>query len=58
MNGGGTVEFVLPDRVLWAEAPERQEAGTPSVLHAIALAMAVQICSPGRAPRPRERRPS
>lgn len=40
-SGGGTVEIVTLDRVSWAEAPERDEAGSPNTVGAIALAAAV-----------------
>ncbi len=36
--GGGTVKFVSLDEVIWADLPEREEAGTPVILGAIALA--------------------
>jgi cysteine desulfurase/selenocysteine lyase len=41
-RGGGTVEFVSLDRVTWAPAPDRDEAGSPNVVGAVALAAAVQ----------------
>lgn len=41
-SGGGTVEFVAPDDVAWASGPDRDEAGTPNVVGAVALASAVQ----------------
>jgi selenocysteine lyase/cysteine desulfurase len=42
-RGGGTVEFVSLDDVQWAPAPEdRDEAGTPNVVGAVAMAAAVQ----------------
>ena len=41
-RGGGTVEFVSLDDVDWAPAPDRDEAGTPNVVGAVALAAAVQ----------------
>jgi selenocysteine lyase/cysteine desulfurase len=41
MRGGGTIRFVSTDEVAWAAAPERDEAGTPNVVGAIALAAAV-----------------
>jgi cysteine desulfurase/selenocysteine lyase len=42
-RGGGTVEFVSLDDVEWAAAPEeRDEAGSPNVVGAVALAAAVQ----------------
>lgn len=39
--GGGTVRRVTPDAVEWADAPARDEAGTPNVVGAVALAAAV-----------------
>lgn len=39
--GGGTVRRVTPDLVEWAEAPARDEAGTPNAVGAVALAAAV-----------------
>jgi cysteine desulfurase / selenocysteine lyase len=41
MRGGGTIRFVSTDEVAWAAAPERDEAGTPNVVGAIALAAAI-----------------
>lgn len=40
LRGGGAVAFVTEDEVLWAHAPERQEAGSPNVVGAVALAVA------------------
>ncbi len=42
-TGGGVVKMVSLDRVVWADAPDRFEAGTPSILHAITLARALQF---------------
>ena len=42
-SGGGTVYSVSLDRVMWAEAPEKQEAGTPNILGLLALAKAIKI---------------
>jgi cysteine desulfurase/selenocysteine lyase len=39
--GGGTVDMVSVDRVEWADLPDREEAGTPCVMGAVALAEAV-----------------
>lgn len=39
-SGGGTVSVVTPDRQSWLNAPHRQEAGTPNLLGAVALARA------------------
>lgn len=41
--GGGTVNAVTLDEVRWAEPPEKEEAGTPNVPGAIALACAVRV---------------
>ncbi len=41
--GGGTVLFVSEDDVAWASAPDRDEAGTPNVVGAVALAAAMQV---------------
>jgi selenocysteine lyase/cysteine desulfurase len=41
-RGGGTIRFVSTDQVVWAEAPDRDEAGTPNVVGAVALAAAVE----------------
>lgn len=41
-RGGGTIEFVATDSVSWAPAPERDEAGSPNVVGAIALAAALR----------------
>ncbi len=38
--GGGVVEAVSLDDVVWADAPEREEAGSPNVLGVVALAAA------------------
>lgn len=39
--GGGAVNLVDLDEVLWTDAPEREEAGSPNVLGAVALHAAV-----------------
>jgi len=41
MRGGGTVEIVTLDDVVWAEPPDREEAGSPNVVGAVALAVAI-----------------
>lgn len=38
--GGGTVNAVTLDDVAWAELPDREEAGTPNLLGAVAFATA------------------
>jgi selenocysteine lyase/cysteine desulfurase len=40
LQGGGAVELVTLDDVVWADAPERFEAGSPNVVGAIALGAA------------------
>ena len=40
--GGGTVEIVSTDRVMWTALPEREEAGTPCVVGAVALSAAIE----------------
>jgi cysteine desulfurase/selenocysteine lyase len=44
-RGGGTVKFVSQDDVTWADAPDRDEAGSPNVVGAVALAAAMQALS-------------
>lgn len=41
LTGGGTVEIVTLDDVIWASPPDRDEAGSPNTIGAIALASAV-----------------
>jgi selenocysteine lyase/cysteine desulfurase len=40
LHGGGAIELVTPDDVIWADAPDRHEAGSPNVVGAVALAAA------------------
>ena len=40
-RGGGTVNAVTLDAVAWAELPDREEAGSPNVVGAVALATAL-----------------
>jgi selenocysteine lyase/cysteine desulfurase len=42
-SGGGTVHAVSVDNVIWADTPDRQEAGTPNILGLLALAETIQI---------------
>lgn len=39
--GGGTVSLVGKDKVHWAGLPEKEEAGTPNIVGAVALAKAL-----------------
>ena len=41
MRGGGEVEIVTLDSVTWSRAPERDEAGSPNTVGAVALAAAI-----------------
>jgi selenocysteine lyase/cysteine desulfurase len=41
MVGGGTVSIVTVDDVHWASPPDRDEAGSPNVVDAVALAQAM-----------------
>ena len=41
-QGGGTVEIVTDDEVHWAGLPDREEAGSPNVVGAVAMAVAAR----------------
>jgi len=43
--GGGTIEIVTLDEVYWTEPPARDEAGSPNVVGAIALAASIRQLS-------------
>ena len=45
VRGGGTVEIVTLKDVTWTGAPEREEAGSPNVIGAIALAASLKLLS-------------
>jgi selenocysteine lyase/cysteine desulfurase len=40
LHGGGAIKLVTNDDVVWADAPERFEAGSPNVIGVVALAAA------------------
>lgn len=40
-RGGGQVEFVTLDEVVWSSPPERDESGSPNTVGAVALAAAI-----------------
>ena len=42
MTGGGTVEIVTLDDVVWTAPPDRDEAGSPNTVGAVALAAAMR----------------
>ncbi len=41
--GGGTVSLVTEDEVEWTHLPDKEEAGTPNLIGAVALAVAIQM---------------
>lgn len=43
MSGGGTVKIVTDDEVYWEETPEKNEAGTPNIIGAVALASSIRF---------------
>jgi selenocysteine lyase/cysteine desulfurase len=43
VSGGGTTRLIAPDWIVWAGAPERFEAGTPSVINIIAFVKSLQL---------------
>jgi selenocysteine lyase/cysteine desulfurase len=45
LRGGGAVKLVTVDEVVWAELPDRQEAGSPNVIGAVALGVACDTLS-------------
>lgn len=44
-TGGGTARIVTPDKVIWYEAPRREEAGTPNLMGVVALLAAMRTLS-------------
>ena len=42
-TGGGTARLVSPGWVVWADAPDKFEAGTPAIMNIIAFAKALQL---------------
>ena len=42
MRGGGEIEIVTVNQVVWSEPPERDEAGSPNTVGAVALAAAIR----------------
>lgn len=41
--GGGTVNMVSENEVIWTHLPDKEEAGTPNLVGAVALAVAIQM---------------
>jgi selenocysteine lyase/cysteine desulfurase len=42
LRGGGEIEIVTVNQVVWSEPPERDEAGSPNTVGAVALAAAIR----------------
>jgi len=42
-TGGGTTKLISPDWVIWADAPDKFEAGTPAIVNVIAFARALLL---------------
>lgn len=42
LTGGGAVELVSDTETVWAPSPEREEAGSPNVIGAVGLAVAIR----------------
>jgi selenocysteine lyase/cysteine desulfurase len=42
-TGGGTARLVSPGWVIWAQAPDKFEAGTPAIVNVIAFAKALRL---------------
>ena len=56
LHGGGAIRLVTLDDVVWADAPDRYEAGSPNVIGVVALAAACRAllaCRHGRGGRAR-----
>ncbi len=43
LAGGGAVDVVNREQVIWTDLPDREEAGTPCLLGAVALAAAIEV---------------
>jgi cysteine desulfurase / selenocysteine lyase len=43
MVGGGTVDIVNLEDAYWADLPDKEEAGTPDIVGAVALAAAIEF---------------
>jgi selenocysteine lyase/cysteine desulfurase len=44
-SGGGTIDLVTTERIDWADCPDRDEAGSPNVVGAVAFAAALRALS-------------
>ena len=50
LAGGGAVDLVDLDEVIWTDPPEREEAGSPNVIGAVALHAAIDGSPPSAGP--------
>ena len=50
LAGGGAVDLVDLDEVLWTDPPEREEAGSPNVIGAVALHAAIDALTASAGP--------
>ncbi len=41
--GGGTIDIVTHEKVIWAEPPHKEEAGSPNVIGVVALVASIKI---------------
>lgn len=44
-SGGGTVQIVTEEEVLWRDPPDKEEAGSPNVVGSVALGISVRLLS-------------
>lgn len=42
-SGGGCIKFVSTDDVVWADPPEKEEAGTPNLMGVVALTESIKV---------------
>ena len=52
LAGGGAVDLVGLDEVIWTAPPDREEAGSPNVIGAVAMHAAIDALWPASAGRP------
>jgi len=43
--GGGTIKFVSIDDIIWADVPDKEEAGTPNLMGVVALTKSIEVLS-------------
>jgi len=47
-TGGGTTRLIAPKWIVWANSPDKFEAGTPAIINIIAFARALQMIRSGQ----------